>query len=322
MALFVIERNLAEQLQRSRDAARRVTEINRDIGVVMHKPVRRRECLRLAVTAGLVALPAAAGRATSPGSGTDSGTRIVAQHLGAALKQPVTTDNRPGESGAIAASAVGQSAPDGYTLLMGTNSTHGANPGLIAKLPYDPLRDFVPIGLVGIFSSFLVVNPTLPVRTPAELVTYGTANPKTLSFASGNTSSLIMGEMFSRGAGIEICSSFALRAILWLHRNWGPSNTLPSNPAPDWSWCSGTRTAGRFSEPWSDCVGLPHPSRRTRASLPSASNRRSRPAGSGTRLRPGHPDSQKRSSERAPRATGAWAKTPVRPHETAFGKSI
>ena len=75
-------------------------------------------------------------RAFGPGSGTDGATRIVAQHLGAALKQPVTTDNRPGASGAIAASAVGQSAPEGYTLLIGTNSTHGANPGLIAKLPY------------------------------------------------------------------------------------------------------------------------------------------------------------------------------------------
>ena len=126
-----------------------------------------------------------------PGSGTDSATRIVAQHLGAALTQPVTTDNRPGASRVIAASAVAQCAPDGYTLMMGTNSTHGANPGLITKLPYDPLRDFVPIGLVGIFSSFLVVNPALPVRTPAELVTDGKANPQTLSFASGNTSSLI-----------------------------------------------------------------------------------------------------------------------------------
>ena len=81
----------------------------------------------------------------------------------------------------------------------------------------------------------LVVNPALPVRTPAELVPYGKANSKTLSFASGNTSSLIMGEMFSRGAGIEICSSFALRAILSRHRNWGASNALPSNPARGWS---------------------------------------------------------------------------------------
>ncbi|MES2536961.1 MAG: tripartite tricarboxylate transporter substrate-binding protein [Pseudomonadota bacterium] len=139
-----------------------------------------------------------------PGSGTDTATRILAQHLGTALKQSIVTDNRPGASGAIAATAVAQAAPDGYTLLMGTNSTHGANPGLIARMAYDPVRDFVPVGLVGIFSSFVVVNPALPVRTMAELVAYGKANPKTLSFAAGNTSSLIMGEMFSRGAGIEM----------------------------------------------------------------------------------------------------------------------
>jgi tripartite-type tricarboxylate transporter receptor subunit TctC len=139
-----------------------------------------------------------------PGSGTDIATRLIAQHLEAALKQGVVTDNRPGASGSIAAQAVARAAPDGYTLLMGTNSTHGANSGLIAKLPYDPIKDFVPVGLVGIFSSFLVVHPSLPVRTPAELVAYGKANPKALSFAAGNTSSLIMGEMFARGAGIEM----------------------------------------------------------------------------------------------------------------------
>ena len=138
------------------------------------------------------------------GSGTDVATRLVAQRLEAAFKQGVVTDNRPGASGTIAAAAVARAAPDGYTLLMGTNSTHGANPGLIAKLPYDPVRDFVPIGLVGVFSSFLVVNPALPIKTPAELIAYGKANPKALSFAAGNTSSLIMGEMFARGAGIEM----------------------------------------------------------------------------------------------------------------------
>ena len=138
------------------------------------------------------------------GSGTDITTRLLGQHLQAALKQSVVTDNRPGANGSIAATAVARAAPDGYTLLMGTNSTHGANSGLIAKLAYDPLRDFVPIGMVGVFSSFLVVNPALPVRTPAELVAYGKANPKTLTFAAGNTSSLIMGEMFSRATGIEM----------------------------------------------------------------------------------------------------------------------
>ena len=139
-----------------------------------------------------------------PGSGTDTATRMVGQHLSTALKQSVVTDNRPGASGAIAAVAVARAAPDGYTLLMGTTSTHGANPGLVAKLPYDPLRDFAPVGLVGIFSSFLVVHPSIPVKTPQELVAYAKANPKALSFAAGNTSSLIMGEMFSRGAGIEM----------------------------------------------------------------------------------------------------------------------
>lgn len=139
-----------------------------------------------------------------PGSGTDTATRMLAQHLETALKQSVIVDNRPGASGSIAASAVARGAPDGYTLLMGTNSTHGANSGLFAKLPYDPIRDFVPVGLVGVFSSFMVVNPALPVRNPAELVAYGKANPKALTFAAGNTSSLIMGEMFARGTGIDM----------------------------------------------------------------------------------------------------------------------
>lgn len=138
------------------------------------------------------------------GSGTDLGTRLVAQHLEAALKQSVVTDNRPGANGVIATTAVARAAPDGYTLLMGTNSTHGANPGLVAKLPYDPIKDFVPVGLVGVFSSFMVVHPGLPVRTPAELVAYARARPKEITFAAGNTSSLIMGEMFARGTGIEM----------------------------------------------------------------------------------------------------------------------
>ncbi len=171
-------------------------------------------CLALLLIAGPVAAQAAADAFPAkpiriivpfgPGSGTDTVTRLVGQHLEAALKQSVVTENRPGASGSIAATAVARAAPDGYTLLMGTNSTHGANSGLIAKLPYDPIRDFVPIGMVGIFSSFLVVNPALPVRTAAELVAYGKANPKALSFAAGNTSSLIMGEMFGRGVGIEM----------------------------------------------------------------------------------------------------------------------
>lgn len=139
-----------------------------------------------------------------PGSGTDNATRVLAQHLQAALKQTVTVENRAGANGSIAAVAVAHAAPDGNTWLMGTNSTHGANPGLMAKLGYDPAKDFMPVGLVATFSSLLVVHPSLPVKTAAELVAYAKANPKALSFASGNTSSLIMGEMFARRSGIEM----------------------------------------------------------------------------------------------------------------------
>jgi tripartite-type tricarboxylate transporter receptor subunit TctC len=116
----------------------------------------------------------------------------------------VIVENKPGANGAIGAMAVARAPADGLTLLMGTNSTHGANPGLVAKLGYDPIKDFVPVCMVGVFGSFLVVHPSLPVRTPAELVAYGKANPDKLSFAAGNTSSLIMGEMFARSTGIRM----------------------------------------------------------------------------------------------------------------------
>jgi tripartite-type tricarboxylate transporter receptor subunit TctC len=138
------------------------------------------------------------------GSGTDTATRLLAQRLEAALKQPVVVENRPGANGAIASTAVARAAPDGLTLLMGTNSTHGANPGLVAKLGYDPIKDFIPVGMVATFSSFLVVHPSVPARNPAELLALIKANPKAVSFAAGNTSSLMMGEMFARRAGAEM----------------------------------------------------------------------------------------------------------------------
>ena len=136
-----------------------------------------------------------------PGSGTDTATRMLAQRLEVALKQAVVVENRPGANGAIASVAVARAAPDGLTLLMGTHSTHGANPGLVAKLGYDPIKDFVPIGMIATFSSFLVVHPSVPARTPAELMALIKADAKGLSFAAGNTSSLMMGEMFARRAG-------------------------------------------------------------------------------------------------------------------------
>lgn len=138
-----------------------------------------------------------------PASGTDSATRVLAQRLEAALGQPVTVENRPGASGALATVAVAHAPADGLTLLMGTNSTHGANSGLMSKLGYDPIKDFVPICMVATFSSMLVVNASLPVKSVNELIAYAKARPNALSFAAGNTSSLIMGEMFARRTGID-----------------------------------------------------------------------------------------------------------------------
>src|SRR6185295_12562997 len=85
--------------------------------------------------------------AQAPGAQSDLFARLLGQKLAEGLGQPVVTDPRPGAGGAIGAETAARSAPDGYTLLMATNSTHGSNPVLYAKLPYDPIRDFAPIAL-------------------------------------------------------------------------------------------------------------------------------------------------------------------------------
>ena len=137
------------------------------------------------------------------GSGSDTAARIVAQYLGPALGTNVIVENKVGATGALAASTVARAAPDGHTLLLATNSTHGSNPSLFKTLPYDPVRDFAPIARIGIFTYFLVVYPDLPAKTPKELVAYAKANPDTLSYAAGSSTSLIMAETFKQGTGIS-----------------------------------------------------------------------------------------------------------------------
>lgn len=138
------------------------------------------------------------------GSGSDTAARIVAQHLGPALSANIVVENKVGATGALAASAVARAAPDGHTLLLATNSTHGSNPSLFKSLPYDPVRDFAPIARIGIFTYFLVVNPELPARSAQELVAYGKANPDKLSYAAGSSTSLVMAETFKRETGLSI----------------------------------------------------------------------------------------------------------------------
>src|ERR671931_1865940 len=139
-----------------------------------------------------------------PGSATDTITRVVAQHLGIALKQTVIVENRPGANGALAALYVARSAPDGYTLLMGTNSPLSAAPFMMKYAGYDPEKDFTPVTRVGSFTLMLVVNPRVPARTVKELIDYAKANPGKLSFASANTSGIVAGETLKQWAEIDM----------------------------------------------------------------------------------------------------------------------
>ncbi len=137
-----------------------------------------------------------------PGSGTDVGARLLSEKLAAALGKPVVIENKPGANGAIAAQYVAKSKPDGYTLFMGTNSSHGANPALLREMGYDPIKDFAPITRVAVFTSIIVVNPKLPVKTMQDLVAYGKANE--LSLATGNASGVVMSETLARQVGWKL----------------------------------------------------------------------------------------------------------------------
>jgi tripartite-type tricarboxylate transporter receptor subunit TctC len=137
------------------------------------------------------------------GSGTDAVARLTGQHLGAALGQPVIIDNKPGANGAIAADAVAKAAPDGYTLFMTTNTTHSANPSLMKKLSYDPVKDFTPIARMGNLPFMLVVNPKLPVKSIREFIAYAKAHPG-MTYGSGNSTGIVSGATLAKMAGLDL----------------------------------------------------------------------------------------------------------------------
>jgi tripartite-type tricarboxylate transporter receptor subunit TctC len=139
-----------------------------------------------------------------PGSASDTICRVLAEPLSIALKQSVIVEDRTGASGALAALYVARAAPDGYTLLMGTNSPLSAVPFLMKNVSYDPVKDFAPVTRVGSFTLMLVVNPSLPVRTVKDLIDYAKANPGKLSFASANTSGIVAGETLAHWAEIDM----------------------------------------------------------------------------------------------------------------------
>ena len=125
-----------------------------------------------------------------PGGGTDLTARSVAARLADTLGQPVVVENRGGAGGTIGADAVAKSAPDGYTIGIATSSTHPGALVLQKHVPYDPLKSFVPITMIGNTSYVLLANPSLPANTLAEVVAYAKANPGKLNVANVGTSTI------------------------------------------------------------------------------------------------------------------------------------
>jgi tripartite-type tricarboxylate transporter receptor subunit TctC len=132
--------------------------------------------------------------------------RILADKLGAEMKQAFIVDNRAGASGNIGADAVAKAPADGYTLLMGTTGVLSINGHLFKNLAFDPDRDFVPVSYTSLITNVLVVNPDVPARTVPELVRLAKAKPGALTFASSGSGSSthLSGELFKALAGVDI----------------------------------------------------------------------------------------------------------------------
>jgi len=138
------------------------------------------------------------------GSATDTLARSLGQGVTAETRQNVVIDNRPGASGFIAAQAVAKAAPDGYTVLIATNTTHAANEHLFKKIPYDPVRDFTPVTALARGGQVMVVNPRVPVTTVKEFIALAQRQPGKLTFGSGSSSSRVASELFQQMAGLQL----------------------------------------------------------------------------------------------------------------------
>ena len=174
--------------------------------------------VRLVLVAVMVAIGSAASAQGFPsgpiriivpfqaGGLTDILARTVGQHMSEGLGTPVLVENRPGASGNIGADAVAKSAPDGQTLLMGSIGTNAVNQLLYSKMPYDTMKDFTPISLVGYGTLLLVVNPAVPAKDLKELLALARAKPGSLSYASGGSgaSQHLAGELLKSMTGTDI----------------------------------------------------------------------------------------------------------------------
>lgn len=140
----------------------------------------------------------------APGSATDQIGRAFATKMSEVLGQTIVVDNKAGVNGMLGADAVAKSAPDGYTILIGTNSTNAALKSLMKKLPYDQDTAFTPVGYMGSVPLIMSVNNDVPAKTLKELVDLAKAKPTHITFASASTSQLVSTEMMAGMAGIQL----------------------------------------------------------------------------------------------------------------------
>ncbi len=177
----------------------------------MTHPLIRRWCaaLLLAASSGIaVAAPYPSQpikliTAFGAGSASDMVARMIAEQLQRRLGQPVIVENRPGASGQVGSDLVARAQPDGYTLMIATNTTHSSNPHLFKQLRYDPIKDFTPLVLVCNFPFVLAVSSTLPVQGVPDLVRYGKDHPDKLNYAYGNSTGQISAASFNKQTGMQ-----------------------------------------------------------------------------------------------------------------------
>jgi len=182
----------------------------------VHDETRRSTLRHLAALAAALALPARA-QATyptrtikivapvQPGGGVDLVARTIGERLQAAFGQSVIVENQSGGGGVVASLAVARAAPDGYTLMVGYVGTHGTNPA-VRKLPFDAVKDFTPIAMVGGTPNVFVVPPSVPATTLQEFVAYAKANPGKLSYGSSGPGTLthLAMEQFKVATGVDL----------------------------------------------------------------------------------------------------------------------
>lgn len=175
-----------------------------------------RTSIAAALTAAVISLSTAASGQDFPtgtikfvvpfaaGSATDTVARVLGDHVSKSLGQPVIIENIAGASGVIAAQNVAGAEPDGHTVLIATNTTHGANQSLLKTVPYDAIGSFEPVAKLGTIPLALTTNPSVPGKTVQEFIAYAKANPGKLTFGAGSSSSRLAGEMLKSLAGLNL----------------------------------------------------------------------------------------------------------------------